>query len=112
MVFKVSITDSPFFTLLVEEEKLIISALSLFAAISNEVLVLVLGSKNKLTIVLPLRAGTFFTSLSDTSRKESAFANIKSISSRLRLPVSIILFSSAYLFLSYNHNTILTISFL
>ena len=36
-----------------------VSALSRFSAISNEVRVRVLGSKNRLTTVLPRSAGTF-----------------------------------------------------
>jgi len=92
IVFMVSIMDSPFLRLLSKGEKLIISALSLFAAISNEVLVLVLGSKNRLITVLPRSVGTFLTSLFDISRKESAFESISFISSRLRLLASSILF--------------------
>ena len=50
---------SPLIVLLVELVILITSALNLLPAISNEVRVLVLGSKNKLIIVFPLRVGTF-----------------------------------------------------
>jgi hypothetical protein len=49
--------------------KLIISALSLFAASSKELLVLVLGSKNRLMMVFPLSMGTFFTSRVEISRE-------------------------------------------
>ncbi|MFO7929196.1 MAG: hypothetical protein R6U35_05985, partial [Candidatus Humimicrobiaceae bacterium] len=92
MVFIVSIIDSPFFKLLVEAEKLIKSALSLFAAISKEFLVLVLGSKKRFAIVFPLKVGTFFTFLSRTSIKEVALFSIKLISSLVSPSISIMLF--------------------
>ena len=44
------------------DEKLTTSALKRLAASSNEVLVRVEASKKRLTTVLPLKAGTFFTS--------------------------------------------------
>ena len=53
-----------------------VSALNLFAASSNEVLVLVLGSKNRVTIVLPLRVGTFLMSRFDISSSDSAVSRI------------------------------------
>lgn len=68
-------------TLLCEVVKLRTSALSLFSAISNEDLVRVLGSKNRLHTVTPLSAGTFFTSLSETSFMDSAVSSIVDISS-------------------------------
>ncbi len=63
MVRAVSFSVSPFTTLLVLTEKLTKSALNLLAASAKDVFVLVDGSKNKLTRVLPLRGGTFFMSL-------------------------------------------------
>src|SRR5689334_1997628 len=72
---------SPFTTLLDEGEKLITSALNRLAASSNDVLVLVLGSKNRLTTVRPRSAGTFLISRPVTSLKESAVWRISVISS-------------------------------
>jgi hypothetical protein len=72
---------SPFTTLLVDAEMLMVSALSLFPAISKEVLVLVLASKNRFTMVFPLNVGTFLISLVETSMKESAVSKIRLISS-------------------------------
>ena len=60
ILFIVSIKVSPFFSYLAEEEKLIISAESLFSASSNDNLVLVEFSKNKLATVISLNDGTFF----------------------------------------------------
>ena len=54
-----SISVSPLFKLDPAAEKLITSAESLFSASSNDNLVLVLFSKNKLAIVTSLRVGTF-----------------------------------------------------
>ena len=56
----VSIRVSPFTVLLPDADRLNVSALSLFAAISKDVRVLVLGSKKKFTTLFPLRVGTFF----------------------------------------------------
>src|ERR1041385_5446986 len=77
----VSSKVSPLTTLLDDGEKLITSALSRFAASSNDVRVLVLGSKNRLTTVRPRRAGTFLISRPLTSLKESAVWRINPISS-------------------------------
>ena len=65
----VSLKVSPLLTLLVEDEKLTASADNLFSASSNEILVRVEFSKNKLTTVLPCRVGTFLIGLSRTSLK-------------------------------------------
>lgn len=51
---------------------LIASAESRFAAISNEVRVLVDGSKKRLITVLPRRVGTFLIARAETSLKDSA----------------------------------------
>src|SRR6266478_798317 len=67
--------------LLDDGEKLITSALSRFAANSNEVRVLVLGSKNRFTTVRPRSAGTFLISRPVTSLNESAVCKINRISS-------------------------------
>src|SRR6185295_6395890 len=77
----VSSKVSPLTTLLDDGEKLITSALSRFAASSNEVRVLVLGSKNRLTTVRPRSAGTFLISRPVTSLNESAVCKINRISS-------------------------------
>ena len=50
---------SPLVTLEVATAMLSVSALSRFSAISNDVRVRVLGSKNRLTTVLPRSVGTF-----------------------------------------------------
>ena len=72
---------SPLTTLLVDGEKLMTSALNRLAANSKEVRVRVLGSKNKLTTVLPRRAGTFLISRPPTYFNDSAVVRISSISS-------------------------------
>src|SRR5215475_4297161 len=77
----VSSSVSPLTTLLEEGEKLMTSALKRFAASSNDVLVLVLGSKNRFTTVRPRSAGTFLISRPVTSLKESAVSRISLISS-------------------------------
>jgi len=58
-----------------------VSAESLFAAISKEVLVLVDASKKRFITVFPLRVGTFLMSLPRTSLKDSADSRISLISS-------------------------------
>src|SRR5262245_15243697 len=72
----VSSSDSP----LVAEEtvmfRLITSAESRLAAISNVVRVRVEGSKNRLNTLLPRSSGTFFTSRSVTPTKDSAVSRI------------------------------------
>src|ERR1700730_7172078 len=64
------------------------SALSRNAANSKEVLVRVLGSTKKLTIVFPRRAGTFLISRAPTVLKAAAVSRIISISpgSNSRIP--------------------------
>ena len=54
-----SASVSPLTTLDVAMAMLSVSALRRFSAISNDVRVRVLGSKNRLTTVLPRSAGTF-----------------------------------------------------
>src|SRR5947199_10301484 len=66
-VFAVSISVSPFETLLVDCETFTTSAESRFAAISNDVRVRVDASKKRLMIVLPRNVGTFFMGRVDTS---------------------------------------------
>ena len=55
--------DSPFFELLLELTILITSAPRIFPACSNDDLVLVLGSKNKVIIVFPFNSSVFLKSL-------------------------------------------------
>src|SRR5262245_56284236 len=80
----VSSSDSP----LVADEtvmfRLITSAESRLAAISNVVRVRVEGSKNRLNTLLPRRIGTFFTSRSVTPTKDSAVSRMRSRCSRGR----------------------------
>ncbi len=78
--------------LLVEAEMLSVSALSLFAAISKDVLVLVLGSWKKWTMVLPRKVGTFLIGRVDISLSDSAVSRISEISSTERLSMSRISF--------------------
>ena len=59
----VSFKVSPFLTLLVEAEKLILSAPNLFSANEKLILVLVEFSKNMFTTVLPLRRIAFLLSV-------------------------------------------------
>jgi hypothetical protein len=72
----VSLKVSPFNIELLEELILTTSADKRLAANSKDVLVLVEGSKNKVTIVLPLKAGTFFIGLLDISLKEVAVSKM------------------------------------
>jgi hypothetical protein len=67
---------SPFFTLDEELEKLMVSAPSRFSANSNETRVLVEFSKNKLAMVISLRAGVFFTGPLINVLKLSAVSNM------------------------------------
>src|SRR5690606_25146831 len=78
--FPVSIRDSPLTTLLLETLKLIVSALSRFAAISNDERVRVEGSKKRLITVRPLSVGTFLIGREKISRKLRAVFRISSIS--------------------------------
>jgi pyrimidine operon attenuation protein/uracil phosphoribosyltransferase len=80
----VSIRVSPFTVLEDDPTILIVSALNRFSASSKDTRVRVLGSKNKLTTVLPLRVGTFLTARVETSLKESAMSKMVSISSQVR----------------------------
>ena len=91
MSFKVS----PFFTLLVEEEKLILSAPSLFSANVKLIFVLVEFSKNILTIVLSFNRFTF---LSEPSRislnlNEVSIILFKSEVGKFSKPIRCLLFS-------------------
>ena len=83
-VSAVSIRFSPLTVLLEDPEILITSALNLLPAISNEVRVLVLGSKNKLMMVFPRNVGTFLIGRVEISLKESAVSKIVVISSLAR----------------------------
>ena len=76
-----SLRLSPFETLDPLAEKLITSALNLLEAASKEILVLVLSSKNKLTTVLPLKVGNFFTGLSEIKANSLAVSRTKTASS-------------------------------
>src|SRR5918993_1737955 len=84
MLRTVSSSDSPLVTLEVAVAMLRVSALSRFSAISNEVRVRVLGSKNRLTTVRPRRVGTFLMARLPTSFMASAVSRINTISSGLR----------------------------
>src|SRR5215207_6799424 len=61
-----------------------VSALSRFSANSNEIRVRVEASKNRLTMVLPRRAGTFLIGRSLTSLNGSAVSRMSRICSALR----------------------------
>ena len=76
-----STSVSPLVTLEVATAMLRVSALSRFSAISNDVRVRVLGSKNRLTTVRPRSAGTFLTVREPTSFIASAVSRIRTISS-------------------------------
>ncbi len=80
MFLAVSLRVSPLTTLEVEEDMFAVSAESLFAASSNDIRVLVLGSKKSVIMVFPLRAGTFLIGRRLTSLKDSAVSRINSIS--------------------------------
>src|SRR5579885_3359476 len=84
MLRAVSKSVSPLTTLLEEGEQLITSVLSRWAASSKEVRVRVLGSKKRLTTVLPRSAGTFLMSRPLTSLNDSAVSSICVISSGVR----------------------------
>ena len=77
----VSTSVSPLVTLEVATAMLRVSALSRFSAISNDVRVRVLGSKNRLTTVRPRSAGTFLTVREPTSFIASAVSRMRTISS-------------------------------
>ncbi len=80
----VSASVSPLVTLDVAIAMLSVSALRRFSAISNDVRVRVLGSKNRLTTVRPRSAGTFLMAREPTSFIASAVSRISTISSRVR----------------------------
>jgi hypothetical protein len=77
----VSISDSPFVTLEVAVAILSVSALRRFSAISNDVRVRVLGSKNRFTTVRPRSVGTFLIARPPISFMASAVSRISVISS-------------------------------
>ena len=81
MLLTVSSSVSPLTTLDVDTARLSVSALRRFSAISNDVRVRVLGSKKRLTMVRPRRAGTFLIARSPTSRIASAVSRMRVISS-------------------------------
>ncbi len=89
ILLTVSISVSPFFTELLEAEKLITSAESLFSASSNERRVRVEFSKNKLAMVISLREGTFLIGRLITSLNASAVLKINSMSFAVRSLVPI-----------------------
>jgi hypothetical protein len=76
MFLTVSIRVSPFFTDDPEDEKFTTSAERRFSANSNESLVRVEFSKNKLAMVISRSDGTFFIGRFKTSLKLSAVENI------------------------------------
>ena len=80
----VSASVSPFTTLDCAIAMLSVSALRRFSATSNDVRVRVLGSKNRLTTVLPRSAGTFLIVRVPTSFIASAVSRISTISSGVR----------------------------
>ena len=80
MFLAVSARVSPFVVLLVEAEMLKVSALIRLAAISKDKRVRVLGSKNRVTTVLPRRTGTFLMDLAEISLNDSAVLRICSMS--------------------------------
>jgi hypothetical protein len=79
MVSMVSRTDSPLFSEEDETENDIVSADSRFAAVSKLSLVRVESSKNNITTVRPLKAGTFGIGLRPTSTKVSVSRSKSSI---------------------------------
>jgi hypothetical protein len=80
----VSASVSPLTTLDVAIAMLSVSALRRFSAISNDVRVRVLGSKNRLTTVLPRSAGTFLIGREAISFIASAVSSTSVISSGVR----------------------------
>ena len=83
MFSAVSRSVSPFCVEELAASKAMTSALSLFAAMSKAIRVRVLGSRKRLTIVLPRRAGTFFTLRRRIFLNAADVAWICSISARL-----------------------------
>src|SRR5687767_9796329 len=80
----VSTSVSPLTTLDEAIATLSVSALRRFSAISNEVRVRVLGSKNRLITVRPRSVGTFLMVRWPTSFMASAASSTRTISSALR----------------------------
>ena len=80
----VSTSVSPLTTLDDAMATLSVSALKRFSAISNEVRVRVLGSKNRLMTVRPRSVGTFLMVRRPTSFIASAVSRMSTISSALR----------------------------
>ena len=80
----VSTSVSPLVTLDVEVAMLKVSALRRFSAISKDVRVLVLGSKNKFTTVRPRSVGTFLIERPPISFIASAVSRMSVISSASR----------------------------
>ena len=81
----VSTSVSPLTTLEVPMATLSVSALSRFSAISNEVRVRVLGSKNRLMTVRPRSVGTFLIgALADFLHRVGGVEHRATISSALR----------------------------
>ena len=86
MVWMVSARLSPFTTEEVEPPMEMLSAESLFSASSKELLVRVEGSRKRLTMVRPRRAGTFLmTRALLTDSKAAAVSRIWVMSSAVRL---------------------------
>src|SRR5688500_17453929 len=80
----VSASVSPFTTLDVAMAMFSVSALSRFSAISNDMRVRVLGSKNRLTTVRPRSAGTFLMARPPISFIASAMSSTSVISPGVR----------------------------
>src|SRR5262245_46400178 len=112
----VSASVSPLVTDEAEAEMLTASAERRFAAISNDVRVLVEGSKKRLMTVLPRRVGTFLMSRVEISLNDSAVSRIPTISSTAssRIPkrsflLRVTYLSAAGLILLDDHNLLLFI---
>ena len=84
MFSAVSTSVSPLTTLEVPIATLRVSALRRFSAISNDVRVRVLGSKNRFTTVRPRSVGTFLMARLPTSFMASAVSRMSTISSGVR----------------------------
>src|SRR3972149_8594206 len=116
MFFAVSGRLSPFSALDPAAEKLTTSAESHFPAISNDVRVLVEGSKKRFTTVFPRRAGTFLISRPAISLRDSAVSRIVWISDASRVLISKRSFAFQAMFISsrlldrfFNHDAVLTV---
>ncbi len=81
MLRTVSRSDSPLVTLDVAVAMLSVSALRRFSAISNDVRVRVLGSKNRFTTVRPRSVGTFLIARPPISFMATAVSRMRVISS-------------------------------